>query len=127
MWSFEGRSALAPLLLSSRAMDLANLVRQRIGAALLASALLFSACAGQRRPIENANGARLKDSVPEKLAAQRAATPGLEDEDARWGISAAQERKRRRDEQNDARLKAASTTDIRSTPSIEVAPIFPKP
>jgi hypothetical protein len=40
--------------------------------------------------------ARVKDSAPEKIAAQRAAIPGLnlEQDDQRWGIEAARERKR---------------------------------
>jgi len=94
----------------------------------LGAAILVSACAGQRRPTENLNDARIKDSAPEKLAAQRAATPNLnlEDEDARWGISAAQERKRHRDEQEEARRKAASISDIRAAPTIDVTPP-PKP
>jgi hypothetical protein len=39
---------------------------------------------------------RVKDSAPEKIAAQRAATPGLylEQDADRWGIEAAQERRR---------------------------------
>jgi hypothetical protein len=95
--------------------------------ALLGTGLLLSACAGSRRPPENASAARIKDSAPEKLAAQRAATPGLEDEDARWGIGAAQERKRQRDEKNEQRRKAAGTTDIRATPTVGIAPVPPKP
>jgi hypothetical protein len=95
--------------------------------ALFGAGLLVSACAGPRRPPENASAARIKDSTPEKAAAQRAATPGLENEEGRWGITAAQERKRRRDEQNEQRRKAASATDIRATPTVEVAPVLPKP
>jgi hypothetical protein len=39
---------------------------------------------------------RVKDSAPEKIAAQRAATPGLylEQDADRWGIEAAQQRRR---------------------------------
>lgn len=42
-------------------------------------------------------GARIKDSVFEKAAALRSASGGLqlEQEDERWGIEAAKERKRR--------------------------------
>jgi hypothetical protein len=93
-------------------------------AALLGVAILLPACAGAQRPPETPTAARLKDSTPEKVAAQRAASPQLrlEEDDARWGISAAQERKHARDEQ---RRKAASLTDIRATPTVEVAPVKP--
>ena len=90
--------------------------------AVLAAGVLLAACPGGRRTPETSGSARLKDSAPEKIAATRAATPGLklEDEDARWGITAAQERRRARDED---RRKAASMTDIRATPTVEVAPL----
>ena len=93
---------------------------------LLGLALVAPACAAQQRAPETASASRIKDSAPEKTAALRAATPGLEleEDDARWGVNAAQERKRIRDEQ---RRKAASTTDIRATPTGEVAPVLPKP
>jgi hypothetical protein len=94
---------------------------------LFATALVLSACAAQRRPPESAGGSggRLKDSVPEKVAAQRAATPGLEleDDDARFGVGAAQERKRQRDEKYDRRTKAANATDIRGTPAVAPLPL----
>jgi len=40
--------------------------------------------------------ARVKDSAPEKIAAQRAAIPGLnlEQDDQRWGVEATRDRKR---------------------------------
>jgi hypothetical protein len=64
----------------------------------------------------------MKDSPAEKIAAQRAATPELEDEDARWGISAAQERKRRGEEQ---RKQSAAKEDVRPNPTFELTPIPP--
>jgi hypothetical protein len=92
---------------------------------LFGAALVFSACAGPRRPPETAGAGRVKDSSPEKLAAQRSATPGLdlENEDARWGNGAAQERKRQRDEKYDRRTKAANATDIRGTPAMAPLPL----
>jgi hypothetical protein len=90
--------------------------------AVLLAGLLLGACAGPRRPTETAATARLKDSAPEKVAAQRAAAPGLklEDDDQRWGIAAAKERKQRRDDER-AR-NAATKTFIPGTAGVEVAP-----
>ena len=56
-------------------------------------------CATAPKPRESAS--RAKDSAPEKIAAQRAAGPHglqLESEDQRWGIEAARERKREKEE-----------------------------
>jgi hypothetical protein len=68
-------------------------------ASLLAAGLLAAACAGPPRPRAE-TPARIKDSAPEKLAAQRAATPGLglERDDERWGFEGAREKRRRADE-----------------------------
>jgi hypothetical protein len=58
--------------------------------------LLGAGCA-RSAPPRAETPARLKDSAPEKIAAQRAAGPpglNLEREDERWGIEAARERKR---------------------------------
>jgi hypothetical protein len=92
---------------------------------LCGTALVVSACAGARRSPENVGASRLKDSVPEKVAAQRAASPGLdlENDDARWGNGAAQERKRQRDEKYDRRTKAANATDIRANPATAPLPL----
>jgi hypothetical protein len=57
-------------------------------------AMLASACTASRARTETVTAQRLKDSTPERSAALRAATPGLEAEDDRWGIEAAKERKR---------------------------------
>lgn len=70
---------------------------------LLAVVPLVMACAAGPRP--RAEGPpRLKDSAPERIAAQRAAVPGLqlEGDDQRWGIEAAREQRR------EANLKKAS-------------------
>jgi hypothetical protein len=90
----------------------------------LSVALLLASCAGQRRPTETAGTARMQDSAPEKAAAHRAATPGLalEEEDQRWGLTAARERKRARDEQRANAAKAGP-----GTTRVDVAPFTPKP
>jgi hypothetical protein len=62
----------------------------------------------------------MKDDAPAKIAAQRAAGPGrLEDEDQRWGIAAARERKRARDDRD---RKPPSTTIILGAPAAETPP-----
>lgn len=83
--------------------------------------LLLAACAGPRRPPETAATARMKDSAPEKVAAQRAAAPGLklEEDDQRWGITAAKERKQRRDERE---ARPAGATILPGTPDVEMPP-----
>ena len=67
---------------------------------MLAGALSMTAsCATAPKPREPA--ARAKDSAPEKIAAQRAATAHglqLDSEDERWGIEAARERRRQKDD-----------------------------
>jgi hypothetical protein len=58
--------------------------------------LLSSACAAGPRPRAEAPPARVKDSRPDKIAAQRSAVPAsleLEQSDERWGIDAARERR----------------------------------
>ena len=68
---------------------------------MVAIGLVAASCAGSpKRPA--ATSGRMKDSAPEKIAAQRAAAPHgaqLEQEDERWGFEAARERRR----ENDAR------------------------
>jgi hypothetical protein len=58
--------------------------------------LLAGAGCARSAPPRAETPARVKDSAPEKIAAQRAALPGLnlEQEDQRWGVEAARERKR---------------------------------
>jgi hypothetical protein len=58
--------------------------------------LIALSCAGSpKRPVAASD--RMKDAAPEKIAAQRAATPHgaqLEQDDQRWGFEAARERRR---------------------------------
>jgi hypothetical protein len=81
---------------------------------LLATSLSLIACAGA--PTRSDDGApRIKDSAPEKIAAQRAASPGLalEAEDDRWGLTAAAERRRAQDERKaKAPVPGASRIDL---------------
>jgi hypothetical protein len=67
---------------------------------VLAGALVMVlSCATAPKRSESAP-ARAQDSAPEKVAAQRAAAPHaltLEQDDERWGIDAARERKRQKD------------------------------
>lgn len=84
---------------------------------LLATSLSLVACA--RVQTRSDDGApRIKDSAPEKIAAQRAATPGLalEAEDDRWGLTAAAERKRAQDDRK-ARAIGSGMSRIDLLPS----------
>jgi hypothetical protein len=60
---------------------------------------LASACAANQPRTETVAARRRDDTTPDKSAALRAATPGLqlEAEDERWGIEAAKERRRPRE------------------------------
>ena len=96
--------------------------------ALLATSVMVAGGAGCARTQPRADPPpRIKDSVPEKIAAQRAAQSNLnlQAEDERWGVEAARERKRKR--QSDASdAKAASPpsgpTDLRPGTKATVAP-----
>jgi hypothetical protein len=64
----------------------------------LGAALLLASCATAPKPAETSP--RIADSGPEKRAAMRAAAPQsllLEQNDERWQIDAARERKRQQD------------------------------
>src|SRR5512138_3901569 len=86
---------------------------------VLAGALLLAgACASA--PRTSASPPRMKDSAPEKVAAQRSAAPhSIQDvaqDDERWSFEAARERKRQQDEakarkQQDAGDKAVDVTN----------------
>ncbi|HVZ72888.1 MAG TPA: hypothetical protein VHJ20_10980 [Polyangia bacterium] len=91
---------------------------------LLGVVFATGACAAAPRPLERAANPRIPDSVPERRAAQRAATPELEAEDERWGISAAEERSRA-----DGRAaKLAAPLPPRSDiPTVNAAPTTPRP
>jgi len=62
----------------------------------LAGALVSACASSPKRPAEQPQ--RVPDSAPDKIAAQRAAAGlHLEEEDERWGIDAARERKQRKE------------------------------
>ena len=68
--------------------------------------VLLLSCASSGKRQETAPPTRVKDTVPDKAAAHRAANPGLqlEAQEERWGFEAAQERKR----QEEAKKAAAN-------------------
>jgi len=84
-------------------------LRILLGALALAAACASAPASQPQRP------ARIKDTVPERAAAQRAAQKdlNLEGEDQRWGIEAARERKER------------ARTDSGMAPSAPAAPSSP--
>jgi len=96
-------------------MTLSHWTRSGLPLVALGFTLIASACAGPRRPPENAAAPRIKDSAPEKAAAMRAANSNLrlEEEDARWGITAAEERKRAREDQ-----RKPVDTSVGPTPTV---------
>lgn len=66
---------------------------------MFVGALLASCAAGPRSRPESVQ--RVSDSAPDKIAAQRAATGlHLEEDDARWGIVAARQRRERAEPKN---------------------------
>jgi hypothetical protein len=93
--------------------------------AALGAGSLAAGCASGPRPHAESAQARVPDSVPEKVAAQRAANPNLplEQEDQRWGISAAQERKA----DKKARTQAPEGASASGTGRVDVAPLAPAP
>ena len=89
-----------------------------IGALLMGALSLFASCATTPRRSETA-APRMKDSAPEKVAAQRAAAPHsvqLEQDDERWGIEAARERKRQQDEAKARQRPAPTDKSVDVTP-----------
>ena len=65
----------------------------------------------------------MADSAPEKIAAQRAATPGLqlERDDDRWGLEAARERRRAAEQKKNQQRAAQAPVqngpvDLRQAP-----------
>ena len=79
--------------------------------------LAVLACATPPRSERAAAPPRLKDSVPEKVAAQRAASGGLrlQDEEDRWGFEGARERR-------DDRRQAGKTTVVPLPPAPALGP-----
>lgn len=68
---------------------------------LFAGALALGALSCATAPKRAESPPRMKDSAPERVAAQRAAAAHelpLEQDDERWGIAAARERKQQQDE-----------------------------
>lgn len=84
---------MAGILLSRESMTTPKLLLR----ILFAGALLSACASGPRARPESAQ--RVPDSAPDKIAAQRAAG-GLhqEDEDARWGFTAARELRQRKEQ-----------------------------
>jgi hypothetical protein len=80
--------------------------------------LIALSCAGSpKRP--EASSPRTKDAASEKIAAQRAAAPSglrLEQDDERWGIDAARERKREQDNKRAEKTRTAGTRAADVTP-----------
>jgi len=85
---------------------------------LIGALSLFVSCATAPRRSETAPP-RMKDSASEKVAAQRAAAPHsvqLEQDDERWGIEAARERKRQQDEAKAQQRQQTTDKSIEVTP-----------
>jgi hypothetical protein len=84
---------------------------------LFGAAALLSACASsQKPPVEQPQ--RVPDSAPDKIAAQRAAAGlNLEEDDERWGIDAARERKQRAEQQQPSQKPAAPPTSGPAEPA----------
>jgi hypothetical protein len=89
---------------------------------LFAAACLMAMSCATAPKRQEAAAPRMKDSAPEKIAAQRAGGAHelqLEQDDERWGIEAAKERKRQQDEAK-ARQQPAATgksVDVMPTPA----------
>jgi hypothetical protein len=81
---------------------------------MVAIALMAVSCAGSpKRPAASAG--RMKDSAPEKIAAQRAAAPHgvpVEQDDERWGFEAARERRRENDARKAQKQSAAGDAAV---------------
>jgi hypothetical protein len=118
---------LAALLLSSSGVK----TTLRTITTLCGVSLLVLACATGPRPRADSS-ARAKDTVPDKIAAQRAATPGLQlgREDDRWGFEAARERRRADDQKKKQQQQPSVSSapvqtgpaDLRETPVLPPAP-----
>jgi hypothetical protein len=91
--------------------------RSFLGLACVAA--LWTACAAGPRPRPEGSPARVKDSQPDKIAAQRAAAPAsleLEPSDERWGIEAARERRQAEREKKSAPPPTASKASVIPAP-----------
>jgi hypothetical protein len=77
---------------------------------LLGIALCCAACAAGPRP-QTQSAQRIKDSAPEKVAAQRAASRlDLEGDDERWGLEEARERRKDKKQAAQAQQAAPAPT-----------------
>ena len=96
----------------------------RVLAHLIGVCLVGIACAGSPRA-QPETAARVKDSVPEKIAAQRATSGGLhlEEEDERWGFEMARARRAHREPQANAPATAAPAPVL----EVQPAPVSPSP
>jgi hypothetical protein len=84
-----------------------------------AACLMALSCATAPKRQEAA-APRMKDSAPEKIAAQRAGAAHelqLEQDDERWGIEAAKERKRQQDEAKARQQPAGAGKSVDVTPT----------
>lgn len=111
-----------PLALLDGVMKPSLLVLSLLAA--LGAGAFTGGCASSPKPRAEASPPRTKDSAPDKVAAQRSANPqlGLEAEDERWGISAAQERKA-----DQKANQAPAGTTASGTGRVDVAPTAPAP
>lgn len=94
-------------------------LRKTCSVALLVAAI---GCAAAPRP--RTETARIKDSAPERAAAQRSAdrSLGLETEEQRWGIAAARERREGTDrKKKEVPPVASGSVDLRRGPGASAA------
>jgi uncharacterized protein YdaU (DUF1376 family) len=93
-------------------------LRQTLVGVTATAMLLTAACASApRRQAEAppAAAARIQDSRPERIAAQRAGAPAsleLEQSDERWGIEAARDRREAERQKKSATMAPPPTTPI---------------
>ncbi len=81
---------------------------------LVGACAMVASCATTPKATES-SARRQKDSAPEKIAAQRAGAAHelqLEQDDERWGIEAARERKRQQDEAKARQQPAAGDKSV---------------
>lgn len=95
---------------------------------MIVLAILALGCAAGPRP-QSETAARVKDSAPDKIAAQRAAVRGLDlaEEDQRWGLEAARERRRKQDQKKtpvneNVIVSTNPPVDVRHAPPPKVTP-----
>jgi hypothetical protein len=90
------------------------------GLRLFAAACLMALSCATAPKRQEAAAPRMTDSAPETIAAQRAGGPHelqLEQDDERWGIEAAKERKRQQDEARARQRPAGAGKSVDVTPT----------